>query len=512
MKKRSAHGDQGAVAVSQSMQRARIAYTRGEWPEAERQCQQILAVRNDYFDALNMLGAIAAQMGHAEEAACLLGRAVAANPADATAHNNYGNVLRTLERLDDALQSYERALTLNPDYAEAYNNRGNTLCGLGRFDDALDSYAQALRLKPDYADAYNNRGVALYKLGRFDDALHSYERALTLKPDFAVAHNSCGIALHELGRFDDALNSYERALSLKPDYAEAYSNRGGALLELQRFDEALSSLRKAVDCDHLLSRAYLRLGGLLNQMGHTDQAIAVYARWLKADPTNPSAQHMYAAASGKNVPERCDSRYVTSMFDDFASSFDEILESLDYTAPQLLRAALAPGVELRQGMLDVLDAGCGTGLCGPLLRSMAGFLVGVDLSSQMLAKARARNVYDELVQAELSAFMGSRPQRFDVVNCADTLTYFGALEEVMAAARGCLRPAGCFAFTVEAMPEGVSNSFMLTMTGRYAHSGGYLREVMALAGFSEIECRSVELRKEAGANVRGYLCIGSVGA
>ncbi len=132
------------------MQRARNAYTRGEWPEAERQCQQILAVRNDYFDALNMLGVIAVQMGRAEEAACLLGRAVAANAADATGHNNYGNVLRTLKRFDDALHSYERALTLTPDYAEAYNNRGTTLCELGRFDDALDSYAQALRLKPDY--------------------------------------------------------------------------------------------------------------------------------------------------------------------------------------------------------------------------------------------------------------------------------------------------------------------------------------------------------------------------
>jgi predicted TPR repeat methyltransferase len=221
---------------------------------------------------------------------------------------------------------------------------------------------------------------------------------------------------------------------------------------------------------------------------------------------------MYAAASGKNVPERCDAQYVTSMFDGFASSFDEILEGLEYTAPQLLHAALAPRVELRQSMLDVLDAGCGTGLCGPLLRPMAGFLAGVDLSSQMLAKAKARNVYDELVQAELSAFMESRPQRFDIVNCADTLIYFGALEQVMAAARRCLRPGGCFAFTVEALPEGISNSFMLTITGRYAHSGSYLREVMALAGFSESECRYVDLRKEVGANVRGYLCIGSVGA
>jgi predicted TPR repeat methyltransferase len=580
MKKRGARGDKGAVAVSQSMQRARIAYTRGEWPEAERWCQQVLEVRGDCPDALNLLGVIAAQMGRAEEAACLLGRAVTADPGNATAHNNYGNVLQELKRFGDALGSYERALTLNPDYAgaynnrgivlrelgrfddalasyecaltlkrdyaEAHNNRGNTLRELGRFDDALGSYAHALRLKPDYADAYNNRGIALYALRRFDDALASYERALTLKPDyaeaynnrgnalrelrrfddaidsyahalrlkpdFAVAYNNRGLALHELERFDDALEDYERALTLKRDYAEAYNNRASTFLELERFEEALNSLNKAVDCDHRFSSAYERLGALLNGMGHTGLAAAIYVRWLEVDPTNPTAQHLYAAASGRNLPERCDARHVTSLFDDFASTFDETLEILDYAAPQLLRAALGPVVELRQGMLDVLDAGCGTGLCGPLLRSIARFLAGVDLSSEMLAKAKLRNVYDELVQGELGAFMESRPQRFDIVNCADTLNYFGTLEQVMAAARRCLRPGGSFAFTVEALPEGISNSFMLTMTGRYAHSCSYVREAMALAGFSGTEFRSVELRKEAGANVRGYLCIGSVGA
>jgi hypothetical protein len=39
-----------------------------------------------------------------------------------------------------------------------------------------------------------------------------------------------------------------------------------------------------------------------------------------------------------------------------------------------------------------------------------------------------------------------------------------------------------------------------------------VREVMASAGFSETEYQTVDLRKEAGASVRGYLFIGSVAA
>ena len=381
-----------------------------------------------------------------------------------------------------------------------------------RFEEALESCDRALKLTPDYAEAHNNRGNALRGLKRFEDALDSYDRALTLRPDLAEVHNNRGNTLKELKRFEDALDSYDRALTLRPDLAEVHNNRGNALCELKRFEEALGSFRKALDCDRGLFRVYQQLGELLNKLGRTDEATAVYLSWLEADPTNPSAQHMYAAASGKNVPERCDSRYVTVLFDALARSFEATLERLDYAAPQLLSAALARRVPLGRRNLDVLDAGCGTGLCGPLLRSTARFLAGVDLSSEMLARARARNVYDELAQAELSEFMESRPQRFDLVNCADTLIYIGALGQVAAAAHRCLRPKGVFAFTVEALPEGVSNPFKLTMTGRYAHSDSYVREVMASAGFSETEYQTVDLRKEAGASVRGYLFIGSVAA
>ena len=48
--------------------------------------------------------------------------------------------------------------------------------------------------------------------------------------------------------------------------------------------------------------------------------------------------------------------------------------------------------------LDVLDAGCGTGLCGPLLAPYARRLIGVDLSEGMLALAKEKHVYDALIK------------------------------------------------------------------------------------------------------------------
>ena len=90
--------------------------------------------------------------------------------------------------------------------------------------------------------------------------------------------------------------------------------------------------------------------------------------------------------------------------------FEQALERLDYRAPQLVSTAMAEELPKPSASLDILDAGCGTGLCGPRVRPYARRLVGVDLSSAMLDKARAAGAYDELVDAELTAFMPTKAQ------------------------------------------------------------------------------------------------------
>src|ERR1700683_788284 len=287
----SAPSDEEAVAMSQAMQQAARAYGSGQWAEAEQWCRNILAARGDYFDALNLLGIIAAQTGRTEEAADLLGRSVAANPGDAGAHSNYGNVLSALQRFKDALDSYERALKLKPDYAEAYNNRGLILQKLKRFEDALDSYARALEIRPDYAGAYNNRGLTLQERKRYDDALDSYARALQIRPDYAEAHSNRGVALQELRRYDDALDSYARALEIRPDYAEAYNNRGIALQELRRFDDALGSYARALEIRPDYAEAYNNRGDALRELKRFEDALGSYARALEIRPDYAEAHN-----------------------------------------------------------------------------------------------------------------------------------------------------------------------------------------------------------------------------
>jgi len=214
---------------------------------------------------------------------------------------------------------------------------------------------------------------------------------------------------------------------------------------------------------------------------------------------------MLAACSGRDVPERASDAFVEATFDSFAASFDAKLAKLQYRAPALV-AVMAEHVQLPPTRsLDVLDAGCGTGLCGPLFAPYARRLVGVDLSARMLAHARERRVYDDLVKGELTAYLRESLASFDVIVSADTLVYFGPLGEVVAAAAGALRGGGRLIFTLEEWIGAADDAeYTINPHGRYSHARRYVERVLAAANLQP-EIADADLRLEAGTPVAGLV-------
>ena len=121
-----------------------------------------------------------------------------------------------------------------------------------------------------------------------------------------------------------------------------------------------------------------------------------------------------------------------------------------------------------------LDAGCGTGLAGPLLHRAGRRLIGVDLSSRMLAKAAEREVYAELVQAEIHDYLENSSQTFDLILAADALIYTGDLGAFMTGAARCLNADGLLAFSIETTDVA---DFNLLPSGRFAHRPDYIRAI-----------------------------------
>jgi predicted TPR repeat methyltransferase len=464
------------------------------------------------FATLTTLATLLRRRAENDEARVVLERAVAAggdgrvSKADlATALNDLGLVQEARGESTSARECYERAAELDPGFAGAVNNVGRMQQDAGAFEAALDSFRRALDLGGDRAVVESNLGNSLRALGRLAEAEVAYRNVVGTRPQFAPGHNNLGNALRDLGRVEEAAKAYERAIELDPSYALAISNLGSLRRQLRDYEQAIELFTRARRLDPRLRTPYVSLSTLLAATNQADRLPELFAAWHEHLPDDPIALHMHLATAGSDVaPDRPTTAYVTALFDDFADNFDETLAKLDYHGPSVVTAALRNALSGRR-IARILDAGCGTGLCGPLLRSMTDRLEGVDISDGMLAHARRRGVYDDLRCADLIEFLDSCETPYDAIVAADVVNYFGDLRELMRSLRRACASDGLIVFTTERSNDGAR--FRLMPTGRYSHNPDWIRELLVAEGL-EVGSMGVEvLRTELGRPVEGTLVV-----
>ncbi len=221
-------------------------HRQGRLPEAERCFARVLELNPSSFEALHMLGLIAAQTGRSAHAVELLARAISVNDGVGAAHQHLGLALKNLGRQAEALASLERAVALRPDSAPAHANLSALLLEMRRSEAALASANRALQLSRDFRPAHLNRAAALRALGRRPEALAAYDRVIALEPRNAIVRILRGDLLLALDAALQALESYQRAFELQPDLPEAPGGCSVALLSLGRAGEALTFAQRAL--------------------------------------------------------------------------------------------------------------------------------------------------------------------------------------------------------------------------------------------------------------------------
>jgi predicted TPR repeat methyltransferase len=413
--------------------------------------------------------------------------------------------LHQAEQWAAAEDIYGTILEVAPNHADALHFSGVLAQQRGRTEDAVALIERSLELEPGRADWYSNLGIVLQDQLRLDDAIAAYRSAIALDPTHANAHSNLGVVLRATGEVAEAETAYRAAIRIDPEHSDAYHNLGVLLNAQKRPREAALCFSKVItlrpkdpEARRLLALAHCTLG-------EVEQAVAIFEEWLEDDPDDPVARHMLAACSGRNVPARASDAFIEATFDNFAASFDSKLAKLSYRAPALVAEVLRRSGAVPSKSLDVLDAGCGTGLCGPLVAPYARRLVGVDLSERMLDRARERDLYDELVLGELTAYLAECTEGFDVIVSADTLVYFGPLDRVVAASGQALRAGGRLIFTVEELVgDGPDGGYAIGPSGRYRHTREYVQDVLEGVSFGA-EITPAELRLEAGEPVAGLV-------
>jgi predicted TPR repeat methyltransferase len=394
---------------------------------------------------------------------------------------------------------FRSILNEQPGHFGALHRLGLLALQTGRLSEAIDFLSAAIRLQPHSAAAHHNLGLALGRQGLAEQALASYRRAAALQPDNAHFHGTLAAALDEAGHGSEAVAHYQEALRLNPHQPRWSNNLGVLHAAAGRLADAGTCFRQALNHRPDYADALFNLTNALAELGRLGEAAACCRRLLGVRPDDPNVRFLHAALTGEGRPATTPPAMVTALFDRYAPTFDDHLtHGVNYQGPQLLREAVLGDPEA-QG-LDVLDLGCGTGLCGLAFRDLARTLTGVDLSANMLARARARGIYDHLIHGELVEALRGARGAFDLILAADVFIYVGDLAPVFPAVAAALRAGGRFAFVVEA-DDGTD--YVLRPTRRYAHPPQYVRALARSCGLAERSSRRAFLRLQEDQPIEG---------
>jgi len=260
---------------------------------------------------------------------------------------------------------------------------------------------------------------------------------------------------------------------------------------------ALAAYQQMAGLDSCTADTLYKLATLLLELGKTDEAVETFKSALTINPDLVFASYRLATLGKSEMPAKAPDVYVSEIYDAYADRFDEeLVGKLGYQGPQYLLSSVNRHFNNEAKELDILDLGCGTGLCGVAFSAIARRIVGVDLSGKMLAKAVERGVYNDLIHADICRAMERFNEKFDLVLSGDTFIYTGALDKVFFLVRKCLHDNGIFAFTVELNDSG--DDYHLCESGRYKHSQDYIRRLAVENGFKMLSETPFTLRHEVG--------------
>ena len=395
----------------------------------------------------------------------------------------------------------------NSDSALTYNKLGVRCFAEGDFIEAIKAYQAAIDLRPDFTDAYYNLGLALNKAKRADEARHAYEAVIALQSDHLGGRFHLGCFCMQREDFSQALKHFSVIEDHYPDHVESLINAGACYLRLGYLNEAKSRYQRALLHAPTELQALFNLGVISAQQGRAKEAASYYLQAVKIDPAFHDAHnnlavvylglgdaatallHFQAAlriqpdnqavlhsidilTRGKNMAAS-PAAYIRSLFDSYADHYDAHLQqALHYQVPQRLYEAVSP--HGKPDAWDILDLGCGTGLCGQVFKPFARRMVGVDLSGKMLALAEKKHLYDALIEADILDYLQGESSLWDLIIAGDTLVYFGDLAPLFQAVSRALKLGGFFAFNVEIS---AGEDYVMTDSGRFAHSEGYLAQL-----------------------------------
>lgn len=515
----------------------RSLHQAGQLEEAELGYVALLKNDPKEVEALHGLGILFVQKNEHDKAQVCFQQALNLDQSNPVLSLHLANVLKLRGLLAEAEATLLAAAELHPKFAAIDNNLGVLYFAQEKWELAVDLCRSAISKQSNYVDAYYNYGLALSKLKRNEEAICAYQALIEISPEHVGANFQLGCLLQLKRQPKEALKHFMLIYKNHPFHVETIMNLAACCLQLNLVKEAKDYYQMALDIVPDDIQALFNLGVLAGQVGEINKAIDYYLHVLKIDfnhypaqynlavsyltlkqrelalkhfqearrlqPENETIQHLVQALTSATDVATSPPNYVRALFDGYAKHYDQhMMQALAYQVPGYFGQLIDYIAKQDPGRWEVLDLGCGTGLCGELVRPHASYLAGVDLSQKMLAVAKEKGLYDELICEEVVSFLRANNKTYHMVLAGDTLVYLGDLNEVFIETARALQPGGWFLFNIEI---GESSDYCLASSGRFVHSKTYIEKLAEVNDFTIVKSQAVVLREQEHMPVLGYL-------
>jgi tetratricopeptide (TPR) repeat protein len=297
-----------------------------EWEQALRNCDQALALNPNATGTLFLKAEILRQLNRLDEALTAVAQVIAADPLNEQALQMGGFLATQLNRPQQARGYYQNYLDLNPgdvavrqriagEIAEAGDPEGAMIfieAGLtvAPTDESLllahGSYAFAAAAKASQATPVENSAgnVSPQVTGLYRKAIDTFLKLYDTKGNELLVDYAWNIVKAQmmLQDFPAALASAERFMGAYPQHTGLVFDYYVALERAGRIDDAIAALRKLETLDPNYPELHYRLGLALLGQGKLEEAIPVLTKAVGPNHTaDQLADQVFAEANRRGI-------------------------------------------------------------------------------------------------------------------------------------------------------------------------------------------------------------------
>ena len=370
---------------------------------------------------------------------------------------------------------------------------GNIMLKSKNYKKAIELFLTGIQTIEEYSKKIDN--LAQNSLKKNVSIRQEFLKAVQFSsPSFLLSKfmNNLGNTYNKMGNYEEARKYLLKSLLIKKN-PYTFNNIANSYKGMGNNKEAINNLLQAIKIEKNSPKIYFNLAEMFLSIGDLNNSKKFFNKTIELDQNNEAANFKMDLLNGKLKGE-FPKNYLKNYFNDYAETFEKhLISDLHYSIPIVFSKIINDKYGINYSFKKILDLGCGTGLCGNQIKNKYQSLTGIDISIEMLKKAKEKSIYSELHCCDIINFLTKTNEKYELIIAGDVLIYIGNLSEFFRLCSSVMTENARFIFSIEVEK---TKNYSAKLTGRYSHNYNYIKKLTQqnnlIIEFSE----NTKIRKE----------------